>query len=98
MDIHTCIVDEISEGIQDVSWMTAKEHIIIKYAITYLTCSQKLTDVDATIAIRQFNAILVPSIINHKYVSKIEMKPCKYKYISSLKYKKLNFPLFTMHI
>ena len=65
--------------------MTAKEHIIIKYANMYLTCSQRLTDVDATIATRQFNAILVPSIFfNHKYVSKTEMKPCKYKYISSL--------------
>ena len=30
---YACIVNEVSEGMQGVSWMTAREYIIIKYSI-----------------------------------------------------------------
>ena len=33
---HSYIVDEVNEGMQNVSWTTAKEYITIKYASTWL--------------------------------------------------------------
>ena len=72
------IVDEISEGIQSMSWMTSKEY---RYTITWahkgwLKLMQLTTD-----AVSSY--YLKPSVINHKDVSKPEMKLCKHKYISS---------------
>ena len=34
-DIHKSIVDEVSEGIQGMSWAISKEYITIKQAIKY---------------------------------------------------------------
>ena len=56
--IYLCIIAVVSEGMQDISWTTAKEYII-KYASTYMSL-QRLTKVDAN---------LKPSVINHKNIS-----------------------------
>ena len=32
---HSYIIDEVSEGMTGVSWVTAKEYIVIEYASTW---------------------------------------------------------------
>ena len=71
------IVDEVSERIQGMSWMTSKEYITIKYTIIWaykgwLKMMQLATSIISATYVNQ-------SFINHKDVSKPEKKPCKHK-------------------
>ena len=51
--------------------MTSKEYIIMKYTSNMLTSSQRITEFDTT----NHKTILMPSVINHRTISKPEMTP-----------------------
>ena len=80
-DIHTSLMKLVKEYKVYQELVTAKEYII-KYATWYLS-SQRLTEVDAS-SHKIIKFYLKLSVINHKNVSKPEMKPCKHTYTSRL--------------
>ena len=63
-DIHTCIADEVSEEMQGVKSLTAKEYIIIKYASTH--------KVRLTTSVINCNNVSKPKMKPHKckYISR----------------------------
>ena len=72
---------------QGMSWTTAKEYIT--YASSYLS-SQRLTKVNVT-SHKTMQWYLKPSVINHKGVSKPEMKYSNINILLAHKYKKFMY-------
>ena len=84
-NIHNNIIHDVSEGMQGISWTTAKQYITIKRAIKYtITWAHK-----AWVKLMQLGTSAISatwscwSVINRKNDWKPEMRPCKHKYISS---------------
>ena len=76
-DIHNNIVHKVSEGMQEISWMTSKEHITIKQAIKCaITWAHK-----AWVKFMQLGTSAISATwSHHKDVLKPEVKPCQRKY------------------
>ena len=57
----------------------------MSHQVCYYLSSQSLSEVDATRpqTRHKWQVYLKPFVIHHKDVSKLEMKPCKHKYINS---------------